>query len=561
MEEENAPPKPLPRRLLKAGGGAASEGVEGAAKKPIPLPRSKDSRPKENRSSTGHSFSWDSVSKQISDNIGEKLHDSENYVREVKQIAGDKLDWTIKGTKIAKQKIQDTVRKSTRSVRSKVTKSFIHDQETGGGCLRKEKGDKGNVLAVPHQDRCVSMPVADIALFDSIQFHSPLVEQNQYDRIDLASDSSGSTLNLPRSPHRYRPNVSPSASEVSSNCSLPADHPQPLGESYNITPYVEEQTYDTPRSSTMLAPLIASSDVSPTISITGVSVNNVYNPIYEVNENTKPNTISDNQDLIVLLPQIKTTVKSPYENWDTNSRKNAEIKPIFKPRQSIMLEFDPLHSGKASDSSGRSLSLLEPVLPANSEENQSDESDGEYWDNSISYLCPPTPPPRYDSLSADFSESENVSITSKVTKSSTSLAQTEWFIDSEAKVPNSSSKPVESTTSNRTSSVMEKFSSMLKIVPDSALYLKKKIDLGMHSEGIPSKLLLPVNPVHHRGMMVRFLPGGIEELFKKFPLRTCFLADHKLTFYQDNSSSNQVKDTYNMKNFFSIQIILSHKFK
>lgn len=569
MEEGNVAPKPLPRRLLKTGGG---EGADGAAKKPVPLPRSKENCPKENRSSTGHSFSWDSVSKQISDNIGEKLHGSESYVREVKQIAGDKLDWTIKGTKLAKQKIQDSVRKSTRSVRSKVTKSFIEnknststkcqDEETGGGRLRKEKENKSNVLTIPHQDRCVSMPVVDNTLFDRIQFHSPLVEQNQYDCKDIASDSSGSTLNIPRSPHRQ--NVSPSGSQVSSNCSLPADHPQFHVEPDYVTPYVEDQTYDTPRNSTMLAPSTASSDVSPTISITGVSVNNVYNPIYEVNENIKP---IDNQD-ILLLPEIKTIAKSPYENWNVNSRKNVEVKPLFKPRQSIMLEFDPLLSG----ASGGSSSLLEPAPLADAgnysrleecitEENVSDESDGDYWGGAISYLCPPTPPPRVDSLSNDLSETDNVSITTKRTKSGSSLAQTEWFIGSEVETSDASPKSAETTTINRTSSVMEKFSNMLKIVPDSASFLKKKIDLGLHSEGIPSKLPLPVNPVHHRGMMVRFLPGGIEELFKNFPLRTCFLADHKLTFYQDNSSSNQVKDTYNMKNFFSIQIILSHKFK
>lgn len=545
--EEEIPPKPLPRRLLKAGG------AEGAAKKPVPLPRSKENQ---NRSSSGHSFSWDSVSKQISNNIGEKLHGSESYVREVKQIAGDKLDRTIKGTKLAKQKIQDSVRKSTRSVRSKVTKSFIENKHSSTTItkIHNEESEKGN------KERCVSMPVADIALFDSIQFNSPLVK-------DVASDSSGSTLNFL---HPLRLNVSPSGSQVSSNCSLPADHSQFHVESDNITPYVEDQTYDTPRNSTILAP----SDVprcSPTTSITGVSVNNVYNPIYEVHENIKPNTINDSQD-ILLLPQIKTVVKSPYENWDINSRKNVEEKPVFKPRQSIMLEFDPLHSDKASDSGGGNSSLLETVLPADTgnysrleecitEENVSDESDGEYWGGSISYLCPPTPPLRVDSLSTDFSETDDVSITTKRTKSSSSLAQTEWFIDSDVEASNASPKSVQTTTSNRTSSVMEKFSNMLKIVPDSASFLKKKMDLGMHSEVIPSKLPLPVNPVHHRGMMVRFLPGGIEELFKNFPLRTCFLADHKLTFYQDNSSSNQVKDIYNMKNFFSIQIILSHKFK
>lgn len=245
----------------------------------------------------------------------------------------------------------------------------------------------------------------------------------------------------------------------------------------------------------------------------------------------------------------------PIENNVVNQRTCNNTRD-FHATKSTIFEFDPFATENVLDQSEPKTNeklLMEAFLQnyygdstIKMDDDVSVTSDNDFTIEN-SDLSPPSPPERNDSLT----NTPNEFLLSYNRKSESS---SQWFYDNDnLDVPhvheNNLPKP------KRTTGITKQFSKLLKSVPESALQLRPSLrpKSGMFSRKVEkpplSKLLIT-----HDGYMMRSLTAPIEELFKHFQDRYCFLSNQTLFCYADNNNQT-VKEKYNLDSLYSIQVI------
>lgn len=484
------PPVPKPRNTF----GAASEPL----KRPVPLPRSKvPPSTAERVTATDIIRSIGSVSKQLGEDVAHKVQNSA-------KTANEKLEKSIiDGSKFARGKLEKTI-STSRAMRDSVTKSVIEGTKTASMRLRRAKKSSESVSEDDAQ-RCVSMPVVDVSLFDNIQFHSPMMELKKFQNNELPS------LNL----NCYNfdeesifSSASDSNPDTVSNFSYDSKENDTNISSLALE---ENSTYDTPQSSRSNSIFTRPPDI----------------PERRRKRESKTDFMRQN---------------SLYENWLLPGEPQPET-----PRRvsdSTIFEFDPLNTSSSPKYEGISNEqLLESFLTGdtygtigvtdNNEDNFEEDHYGE-----TDYFNPPTPPERSDSLFPE--DTPATTETSKNTNSN-------WFINTE------DSKPQEDTTKANNTSVMQKFSNIWKLDGRSKSAYKQIVPKVETVEKPPINNLVP----YYSGVLTRMVSGssGVEDLFHKTQTRYCVLSDMKLNCYIDPTNT-VLKEFYTLDSVYSVQVVL-----
>ncbi|XP_063633158.1 arf-GAP with Rho-GAP domain, ANK repeat and PH domain-containing protein 2 [Cydia splendana] len=478
-------------------------------KRPVPLPRTKIN-PNDRVSASDIFRSISSVSKQISEDVALKVSSSA-------RSANEKIEKSIQdGSKFAKGTLEKTLTTS-RAVRDSVTKSVIEGTRSAGMKLRKVK--KTDSLEETEDQRCVSMPVVDVSLFDNIQFHSPLLEQKRY-KAENENTQELPSLNLNAS---HFDDLSLFSTNSDSNTDTVSNFSYDSRESdqNNYTNLENEQlTYDTPKPSR--ANSIVSIRSAP-----------------EVPERRKK------RESIEVMRQ-----NSMYENWTLpnstiSTHTSTNCNKTQRPSKSTIYEFDPLNTSKPApkyDGVSNELILLESFLIGDTYGTivTTDNSDETFDFRDIEYYNPPTPPERSDSLFPETEiKDEKVPMVDKDNNSN-------WFVSDTDSLP----KAGERSTS--THSVMQKFSSMLKL--DNMLNKSPKAVIPK----VDTIERPPVNglPVQFfSGTLTKVVSGGVEDLFKNTQSRFCVLSEQKLLCYTDPTNS-VLKESYPLDTINSLQVVL-----
>lgn len=485
-------------------------------KRPVPLPRTKITT--NDRVSASDIFrSISSVSKQLTEDVAMKVSSSA-------KSANEKIERSIQdGSKFAKGTLEKTITTS-RAVRDSVTKSVIESTRTAGMKLRRPK--KTETLDEIDSQRCVSMPVVDVSLFDNIQFHSPLLEQKRYraEPDNALKSQDLPSLNLNAS---HFDDLSLFSANSDSNADTFSNFSYDSRESdqnNSINFETEQLTYDTPRHSR--ANSIISSKSTP-----------------EVPERRKKR-----ESNIEVMRQ-----NSMYENWilpnsnnsNAQSKTSTSTSQSSRPSKSTIFEFDPLNSTKATpkyDGVSNELLLLESFLIGDTYGSivTTDTTDDTFDCHDSEYFNPPTPPERSDSL---FPENETKTDTPPIADKD---KNSNWFMSTESETK------TEEIKGPNTHSVMQKFSSMLKL--DNMLHKSTKpVVSKVDAVERPAVNSLPVQ--FYSGTMTKVMSGGVEELFKNAQSRFCVLSDQKLMCYTDPTNSI-LKESYTLDSINSLQVVL-----
>ncbi|CAG9788993.1 unnamed protein product [Diatraea saccharalis] len=501
----DTPPVPKPRSGLTL--------QNDPLKKPVPLPRTKVPSNIDRVSASDILRSISSVSKQIGEDVAQKVTSSA-------KSANEKLEKSlIDGSRFAKGTFEKTLTTS-KAVRDSVTKSVIEGTRTAGLKLRRQKRVDSSE---EDSQRCVSMPVVDVSLFDNIQFHSPLLEQKRFNN-DTAQGRDLPTMHLNAS---HLDDLSLFSNNSDSNTDTVSDFSYDGRESDAnntiLSSENEQMMYDTPR-----------------LSRTNSIVSTTSTP--EVPERRKKR-----ESAMEVMRQ-----NSLYENWTlphptkpnvTNMSPTSQMEEnIYRPSKSTIYEFDPLNTTNTAqkyEGVSNELILLESfligdtygsIVKADSCDDCTDYRDSEYFN-------PPTPPERSDSLFN--TETPTTSATIKDNNSN-------WFIDE----PNNTKSSVDETkTSN---SVMQRFSNMLKL--DSKL--QRPIKQPVQKVEVVERPQVNSEPIsYYSGMLTRIVPAMGEDLFKNSQTRYCVLSEQKFVCYTD-PTNNIVKEVYTLDNIYSLQIVL-----
>lgn len=476
------PPVPKPRSTFVA----APE----PSKRPVPLPRSRvpPSTP-ERVTATDIFRSLGSVSKQISEDVAQKVQSSA-------KSANEKLEKSIiDGSKFARGTLEKTI-STSRAMRDSVTKSVIETTKTASMRLRRSK-KTSSCASEDDAQRCVSMPVVDVSMFDSIQFHSPMMDLKKYKNNELAS------LNL-NSSNFDEESIFSSASE--SNPDTVSNYSYDSRDNETNLPSLcpeDHMTYDTPRNS---------------------RANSVVGVPLEIPERRKKR--ESNLDVM--------RQNSLYENWILPGE--PQLPTPQRVTNSTIYEFDPLNTSSMPKYDGISNErLLESFLVGDTYGTLvcTDNSDDHFEENHFgesNYFNPPTPPERSDSLFPEHSPS--IGENSKVNNSN-------WFINKEDPIP-------AEDTSKVNSSVMQKFSSMLKLDSRNKLTGKQCLPKVETVERPPINSLVP----YYSGVLQRIVAGP-----RGGGSRYCVLSDMKLNCYVDPTGS-VLKETYTLESVYSVQVVL-----
>ncbi|KAL0902177.1 hypothetical protein ABMA27_000113 [Loxostege sticticalis] len=495
----DTPPVPKPRSAFLA--------QNDPEKRPVPLPRTKVPANNDRVSATDILRSISSVSKQITEDVAQKVTNSA-------KSANEKIERSIQdGSKFAKGTLEKTLTTS-KALRDSVTKSVIEGTRSAGVKLRRQK--KPDSIDDDSQ-RCMSMPVVDVSLFDNIQFHSPLLEQKRF-HTDVVLNNDVPSLHLNAS-HMddlsLFSNNSDSNTDTVSDFSYDGRESEVNTSSLNLS---EQMTYDTPRASR-----------------TNSIVSTMSTP--EVPERRKKR-----ESAMDIMRQ-----NSLYENWTLPfSKPSPPSEPstpvdIGRPSKSTIYEFDPLNtSSTAQRYAGVSneLILLESFLIGDTYGSiiNSDTVDDGYDYRDSEYFNPPTPPERSDSLLTS-------EITPTVSTTKDKDNNSNWFDDES----DTKSTTDEVKTSN---SMMQKFSHMLKL--DNVLHKSTK--------PVPQKVDVverpPLNTMtvpYFCGTLTRIVSAMGEDLFKNSQSRYCVLSDQKLICYSDPTNAI-LKEAYTLDSVYSLQI-------
>lgn len=507
----DSPPVPKPRSAYLPQNEAVT--------RPVPVPRTKLPQPTERVTASDIFKSLSTVSKQISEDVAIKVSNSA-------KSANEKFEKSIQdGSKFAKDTLEKTLTTS-RAVRHSVTKSVIEGTRTAGLRLRRTK--KPDSLDELDAQRCVSMPVVDVSLFDNIQFNSPLLEQKRFHNevVNAQTNLEHPNLNLNITNFDDLSLFSSNSDNTDSVSSFSYDISRELEQNASsMTVESEHMTYDIPK------PSRTNSIVSSMSSTSAGSCP-------EVPERRKKRESVASMEIM--------RQNSMYENWtlpfqsSASSMPNKEIEPP-RPSKSTIYEFDPLQSSTSSqkyDGVSNELLLLESFLIGDTYGTivASDNTDDSFEFYESEYFNPPTPPERSDSL---FNEAKLKKIVDKDRNSN-------WFVTTDA-----DTKSVAEDDNKSTHSVMQKFSHMLKFekLNKSSKPVMQKVECVER----PPVNSLPVP--YYSGLLTRIVSGVVEDLFKNSQVRYCVLSDQKLMCYSDPTNSI-LKEAYTLDNIYSVQIVL-----
>ncbi|XP_004932886.2 arf-GAP with Rho-GAP domain, ANK repeat and PH domain-containing protein 2 [Bombyx mandarina] len=474
-------------------------------KQPVPLPRTKV--PPNDRGSASEILrSISSVSKQLTEDVASKLSSSA-------KSANEKIEKSIiDGSRFARGTLEKTITTS-RAVRDSVTKSVIEGTRSAG--LKLRRSTKPDSIEEPDQ-RCVSMPVVDVSLFDNIQFHSPLLEQKRYKNEDDTETADIPPLQL-NARHLDDMSLFSNHSDTNTDTVSNFSHDsRELDDNSN-----EHLTYDTPK------PSRTNSIVS-------------FGSFPEIPERRK------NRESVEVMRQ-----NSMYENWTLpfqakkeNKTKDVELvtENTSRPSKSTIYEFDPLHKSSTSSKYqgvSNELLLLESFLTGDTYGTivSNDTNDDKFNFDESDYFNPPTPPERFDSLFPEEKPTERVQNRDK---------NSNWFVS------DSDSKSITEDETKQSNSVIQRFSRRLKL--DNVLNKSTK-------QTLPKIEVVERPPVHTQpvpyfsGILMKIVSGVVEDLFKNSQSRYCVLSDQKLMCYTDPTNSI-LKEAYTLDNIYSIQIVL-----
>lgn len=245
------------------------------------------------------------------------------------------------------------------------------------------------------------------------------------------------------------------------------------------------------------------------------------------------------------------------EEYSVVGRRQYNEMRNFSATKSTILEFDPFgidYAFNKTETKTNEKLLMENFLQGYYGESvvKMDDDLSETSENDFgienSDLSPPTPPERNDSL-AESSTDYPTSFRSSDPKTPESNSQ--WFFNKDNTEVSENSQPEK----KRTSGLTKKFSQMFKSVPESALHLRPALRSrsGIFSKKV-DKPPLSKRLVTHDGYMMRALSASIEELFKHFQDRYCFLSQQTLYCYADNNNQT-IKEKYNLESVYSVQVI------
>ncbi|CAK1588482.1 unnamed protein product [Parnassius mnemosyne] len=497
----DTPPVPKPRSAFMP----QTEGV----KRPVPLPRTKVPISNDRVTASDILRSISSVSKQITEDVALKVSSSA-------KTANEKLEKSIiDGSRFAKGTLEKTFTTS-RAVRDTVAKSVIEGTRSAGLKLRRSKRNE-NVTDADSQ-RCVSMPVVDVSLFDNIQFHSPLLEQK---RFNIEGDNSQNNLPSLHLNASYLDDLSLFSSNSDSNpdtisnfsCDSKDQENNDLGTSIDCEP----TTYDTPKPSRQNS--IISIASTPDV----------------------PERRKKRESAVELMRQ-----NSLYENWTLPSQKSNKScnETMERASKSTIFEFDPLNTTKAVtkyEGVSNELLLLESfligdtygtIISTDSTEDNFDISESEYFN-------PPTPPERSDSLFPNES-----------TEAATATAEPEKDANSNWYVSNVAENKVMSEETKTPNSVIQRFSNMLKL--DGKKTYKQQ---AQKVEVVERPTVNNLTVLYYSGILTKIVSGVVEDLFKNSQSRYCILSDQKLLCYTDPTNSI-LKEAYTLDSINSLQIVL-----
>lgn len=499
------PPVPKPRTDLTANRSAAAA--------PVPLPRTKVPANNEKVSASDILRSIGTVSKQLKEDVATRVS-SANEIFE-KSIQD--------GSKFAKGTLEKTLTTS-RAVRDSVTKSVIEGSKTAGMKLRRPK--KTELPEAEEAQRCVSMPVPDVTLFDNIQFNSPMLEQKRYKNETADALESTDCLQLNLDNHNFD-DMSLFSSNSDSNTYISnfsrISHDLESTSSFD---YDYQLMYDTPRPS-------------------------------------RPNSIMSTVSL-PNIPQLRHTRDRPieimkentmYENWTlpmhssskTNNPNNSNVTPPApRPSFSTIYEFDPLNTTSSTpkyEGMSNELLLLESFLTADTygtivatdhhEDNFEDYGETDYYN-------PPIPPERFDSLLPEEGKPSEAS-TSQVRDSCAN-----WYVAEEMEKNNNIDEEAKPHNS-----MISRFSRRLKL--DSMLH--RPVKPAAPKVDIVEKPPINAMPVPYYSGTLNKSMGVADDLFRNTQTRYCVLSEQKLMCYSD-PTNGVLKEAYPLDIFYSLQIVL-----
>lgn len=478
-------------------------------KRPVPLPRSRVVANNDRVTASDIFRSISTVSKQITEDVAAKVSNSAKTASE--RIENSFID----GSRFAKGTLEKTLTTS-RAVRDSVTKSVIEGTKTATAGLKLRRVKRNDINEDGSSQRCTSMPVVDVSLFDNIQFHSPLLEQKKY-RNEMESFPTAQDLPSLNVNSSYLDDLSLFSSNSDSNTDTVSNFSGEYDHNSSLPSESEQMTYDTPKQSR--ANSIASIRSAP-----------------EVPERRKKRE----QNIMDFMRQ-----NSLYENWtlpNKSSNNNENTNP--RPSKSTIYEFDPLNTSAGPpkfEGVSNELLLLESFLIGDTYGTivANDSSDDNFEDfHDIDYFNPPTPPERSDSLLDEANEKKSATVDKE--------RQSNWFVtDTDTQlIPEEEVKP--------SNSVMQKFSHMLKL----------DRTLSKTSKTTPAKVEVvdrpPINQMpisYFSGTLTRIVSGIVEDLFKNSQTRYCVLSDQKLMCYTDPTNS-VLKEAYMLDSVYSVQLVL-----
>ncbi|XP_026500877.2 arf-GAP with Rho-GAP domain, ANK repeat and PH domain-containing protein 2 [Vanessa tameamea] len=504
----DTPPVPKPRSAFPP---------QNDSRTPVPLPRTKAPVIQDRVTATNILRSISSVSKQISEDVAQKVSSSA-------KSANEKFEKSIlDGSKFAKGTLEKTL-STSKAVRDSVTKSVIESTKTAGLKLRMTK--KTETFDNLDNQRCTSMPAVDVSFFDNIQFHSPLLEQKRFrNEDDYLNRNKVSPLQLNSS---HLDDLSLFSSNSDSNADTVSNFSHDSKENECIDAclnFDRENAYDTPK---------------PSRPNSVVSIRSAP----EIPERRKKRESSTE-----VMRQ-----NSLYENWTlphpSPCSSKAVMETIPRPSKSTIYEFDPLTSSVTSaqkyEGVSNELLLLESFLIGDTYgtivSTDSGNDDVVYDIGESDYFNPPTPPERFDSLLPDETLCKTISSSPTTDKEKNA----NWYVsnDSGAVVPTEGNV-------KHSNSMMQRFSNMLKF--DNVLNKSNK----QTSQKVEVVQRPPINnlPVPYYSGILNKVVSGVEDLFKNSQNRYCVLSDQKLMCYTDPTNSI-LKEAYTFENIYCLQLVL-----
>lgn len=509
--------------------------VTEAPELPVPLPRSKPPANNEKLTASDILRSIGTVSKQITEDVASKVSSSA-------KTANDMIEKSINdGSKFAKGTIKKTINTS-RAVRDSVTKSVIEGTKTT--TIKLRKGKKTGTIDEGDAQRSTSMPAVDMAMFDNIQFHSPLMEQKRYNTVNDGATGGAELLAMNLNVNTFDDlsifsSNSDSNTDTISNFSYDSKE---CDQSSFSNVDIRNKTYDTHSSNNMA----------------------VHNMMYDTPKGSRTNSIAGSMSLPD-LPERRNKQNfvmrqnSLYENWvipfQTKSKVESESKATVVPRasHSTIFEFDPLSLRKSSSNKFKGMSneliLLESFLVGDTygtvvATDISDPQDENYDFVEIDYYNPPTPPERYDSLN-------DVENKQPVAAGFSRDSNSNWYVACD--MSNNKTLQGIKEEAKPTNTMMQKFSRRLKldgVLNKPTRNVPPKVDIVSQ----PSVNKLPV--MHYSGILSKVVsPVMVEEIFKNTQSRYCMLSDQQFICYSD-PTSGIIKESYLLTNIYALQIVL-----